>query len=322
MPERSPWTFRQRFLKRSLDLAIAVPALVVTSPIIVLAVIAARIDTGQAGIFAQQRVGMHGRLVTVYKIRTMRSSGPSTVTARDDIRVTGLGRRLRKFKIDELPQLANVVLGDMSLVGPRPDVPGFADLLADDERLVLAVRPGITGPATLQFRHEEETLASAADPEAYNREVIYPAKVAINLDLRPRVLSAPGRPISRADGTTDLPPVAARQPRRPDHHGLEQEQLMHDIKHARPVGGHLGPRKLRAHHRRHRFVRVDHGRRGCSTSDVAEVRILSRDETKQDEMRRRLSDKRLRFFLGDVRDYDSVARRRRAAPTTSSTRRR
>lgn len=177
----SPWTTRQRVLKRSLDLVIALPALAVTSPIIAVAALAAHVDTKQSGIFAQERIGMHGRLVTIYKIRTMRAGGGTTVTTLADARVTSLGRWLRTFKIDELPQLVNVVRGDMSLVGPRPDVPGFADLLTGDERLLLAVRPGITGPATLEFRHEESLLATVADPDAYNREVVYPAKVKINI---------------------------------------------------------------------------------------------------------------------------------------------
>lgn len=181
MPERVAWTSRQRTVKRSFDLLVALPALAILTPVIVGAAVAARFDTGQSGLFAQQRVGMHGHLVTVYKIRTMRGGGESTVTTGADVRVTTLGRWLRSFKIDELPQLINVVRGDMSLVGPRPDVPGFADLLTGEERVVLSVRPGITGPASLRFRHEESLLATAADPEAYNRDVVYPAKVQINM---------------------------------------------------------------------------------------------------------------------------------------------
>jgi len=182
MHEQPPWTLRQRLVKRAFDLVVAVSLLALTGPIILLATVAARLDTRQPGIFAQQRVGMHGRLFTVYKIRTMHAWGPSTVTTSADVRVTRLGRWLRTFKIDELPQLVNVVRGEMSLVGPRPDVPGFADLLRGGERVVLAVRPGITGPATLHYRHEEGLLASAADPESFNRDVVYPAKVRMNVD--------------------------------------------------------------------------------------------------------------------------------------------
>ena len=102
------------------------------------------------------------------------------LTARDDPRITGIGRWLRRFNIDEFPQLLNVLLGQMSLVGPRPDVAGFADLLEGDDRILLSIRPGITGPATLAFSNEEELLTTVGDPEKYNREIIFPAKIKIN----------------------------------------------------------------------------------------------------------------------------------------------
>jgi lipopolysaccharide/colanic/teichoic acid biosynthesis glycosyltransferase len=104
----------------------------------------------------------------------------TTVTSARDPRITRLGRFFRRTKLDELPQLINVLLGQMSFVGPRPDVPGFADQLNGADRLILAIRPGITGPATLAFRDEEVLLAAQADPERYNREVIYPEKVRLN----------------------------------------------------------------------------------------------------------------------------------------------
>jgi len=106
----------------------------------------------------------------------------TTVTRRGDPRITPLGSLLRRTKIDELPQLWNVLLGDMSFVGPRPDVPGFADILQGEEREMLSIRPGITGPATLKYRDEEELLAAQDDPEGYNRDVIWPDKVKINLN--------------------------------------------------------------------------------------------------------------------------------------------
>jgi lipopolysaccharide/colanic/teichoic acid biosynthesis glycosyltransferase len=104
----------------------------------------------------------------------------STVTTASDQRVTRVGRMMRRAKIDELPQLYNVLLGQMSFVGPRPDVPGFADKLAGEDRVILTMRPGITGPATLKYRNEEEILASVDDPETYNRDVIFPDKVRLN----------------------------------------------------------------------------------------------------------------------------------------------
>ena len=128
-------------------------------------------------------MGRGGVTFTVYKLRTMRGgrTGP-VVTVRGDSRITPIGRRLRKLKIDELPQLWNVLKGDMSLVGPRPDVPGYMDQLEGDERLLWQLRPGIIGPATLKYRNEEELLAMAADPQHLNDMVIWPDKVRINLE--------------------------------------------------------------------------------------------------------------------------------------------
>ncbi len=150
--------------------------------IIALAFIAASIETKQNGFFIQKRLGRFGRSFNVIKIRTMRSvKGMDTVvTTSLDTRITPLGRFFRQTKIDELPQLINILRGDMSFVGPRPDVPGFADRLVGEDRIVLAVRPGITGPATLKYRKEEELLAQQEDPEQYNAKVIFPDKVRIN----------------------------------------------------------------------------------------------------------------------------------------------
>ena len=167
--------------KRTFDVIFSAAGLGLTIWLIALAWIAATIDTRENGFFTQRRVGYGGRQFTILKIRTMRSSNSaSSVTVSGDSRVTGLGRIWRKLKIDELPQLLNVLIGQMSFVGPRPDVPGFADALTGNDRIVLTVRPGITGPATIKYRNEEELLASAADPEDYNREVIFPDKVKIN----------------------------------------------------------------------------------------------------------------------------------------------
>lgn len=173
---------RQRVVKRAFDLILGGIGFVLTLPIVAVATVLASRDTGASGIFCQERVGRYGEVFEVRKIRTMRVSDhqTTTVTASHDARITALGAKLRKFKIDELPQLLNVLRGEMSLVGPRPDVRGFADELTGEDRVVLSVRPGITGMASLAFRHEEELLARAADPEAYNREVIWPEKVRLN----------------------------------------------------------------------------------------------------------------------------------------------
>lgn len=170
--------------KRLFDLTLSATGLVLAGWLILLAWLAASIDTRSNGFFTQKRVGRQGRVFTVVKIKTMRpdASLTTTVTQSGDPRITSLGRFFRKTKIDELPQLWNVLLGQMSFVGPRPDVPGFADRLEGEERLMLSIRPGITGPATLKYKEEESLLAAADDPEAYNREVIWPDKVRINLD--------------------------------------------------------------------------------------------------------------------------------------------
>lgn len=170
-----------RILKRSFDFCSALLGLVFLWPLVLICAVLAARDTGASGIFRQTRVGRNAREFTVYKIRTMKNLAGTSVTTANDSRITELGTTLRKYKLDELPQLWNVLIGDMSLVGPRPDVPGYADTLADDQRELLALRPGITGPATLKYRDEETLLSEQRDPENYNRHVIWPDKVAINL---------------------------------------------------------------------------------------------------------------------------------------------
>jgi len=172
----------QAALKRGFDIVGAAVGLLLTFWLIALAWLLATLDTRQNGFFTQQRVGRNGKLFRVVKIRTMRPSRThtTTVTTGHDPRITPLGRFFRRAKIDELPQLFNVLVGQMSFVGPRPDVPGFADALEGRDRLILTVRPGITGPATLKYRDEEVLLESVDDPERYNREVIFPDKVRLN----------------------------------------------------------------------------------------------------------------------------------------------
>ncbi|HZJ47795.1 MAG TPA: sugar transferase [Acidimicrobiia bacterium] len=181
MPEGG-LTTRQAALKRVFDLVVASAGIVATWPVMLLTTVLATVDTRRWGIFTQLRVGRNGELFEVMKVRTMRTSPTvsTTVTAKGDARITRLGGVLRSLKLDELPQLINVVRGEMSLVGPRPDVPGFADRLEGEDRVILSVRPGITGPAALAYRREEEMLAAVDDPERYNREVIWPDKVRIS----------------------------------------------------------------------------------------------------------------------------------------------
>ena len=164
-----------------MDILFSFAALLLLLAPILLLICLATLSTRQSGIYRQWRVGQQSRLFRIYKIRTMKGQEDgSAITLPDDPRITKFGRFLRKYDLDELPQLVNVLLGDMSLVGPRPDVPGYADSLVGEDRLVLEVKPGITGPATLKYRREEEMLGRQKDPIAFNDEVLWKDKVRIN----------------------------------------------------------------------------------------------------------------------------------------------
>lgn len=174
-------TVTDRIIKRTFDVTLSALGLVVFWPVIALCWLIARKDTDASGFFWQERIGKGGEPFMVVKIRTMRGSGGSTITAASDARITPWGARFRRWKLDELPQLWNVLKGEMSFVGPRPDVAGYLDRLEGEERRLLVLRPGITGPATLKYRDEETILAGVSDPTAYNDTVIWPDKVAVNL---------------------------------------------------------------------------------------------------------------------------------------------
>jgi len=175
-------TFYGRFGKRIFDLIIAVPCLVLLLFPMAMIAVAVLIFSGPPVLFTQERIGRSGGRFRILKFRSMTrdASAGSSVTISGDIRITKIGKVLRKWKLDELPQLWNVIRGDMSLVGPRADVPSFMDRLRDEDRRILRLRPGLTGPAALAYRNEEELLASQADPEKYNAEVLFPDKVHIN----------------------------------------------------------------------------------------------------------------------------------------------
>lgn len=172
----------ERVKKRVFDLLLSIIGIALTWWIMLLAWIIATIGTRSNGLFVQERVGKKGKLFQVFKIKTMRSIPgiDTTVTRSGDVRITTSGAFFRKTKIDELPQLFNVLFGTMSFVGARPDVPGFADTLEGDDRVILELAPGITGPSSLKYKDEEELLSKQQDPESYNREVIWPDKVSIN----------------------------------------------------------------------------------------------------------------------------------------------
>ena len=136
-------------------------------------------------LFKQERVGRYGKIFYIYKIRTMKASSDNKnmfVTTANDDRILPFGKWLRRTKLDEIVELVNVLKGDMSFVGPRPDVKGYADKLEGEDRKILELRPGITGPASLKYINEEEILAKVDNPQQYNDEVIFPDKVKINLD--------------------------------------------------------------------------------------------------------------------------------------------
>jgi lipopolysaccharide/colanic/teichoic acid biosynthesis glycosyltransferase len=172
----------ERFIKRSFDLIVSFIGLMLLWPAMLITAIIVKLTSGGEAFFRQKRVGRYGKIFEFYKFRTMhtRKSSSSSVTVLGDSRVTPFGTFLRGWKLDELPQLWNVLKGEMSFVGPRPDVQGYADQLKGYDRIILTLRPGITGPATLKYKNEEELLASQSNPERYNQEVIFPDKVRIN----------------------------------------------------------------------------------------------------------------------------------------------
>ncbi len=175
-------TNTDRIIKRLFDFIFSSIGIILTAWLIILSAIIARLDTKLSGVFKQKRVGQNGKIFEVYKIRSMKNlEGFTTTVSTDrDPRITKVGRFWRKSKIDELPQLLNVLIGNMSFVGPRPDVPGFADKLEGDDKIILSIKPGITGPASIYFKNEEAILAKQEDPKKYNREVIWPKKIEIN----------------------------------------------------------------------------------------------------------------------------------------------
>lgn len=173
-----------QFSKRLFDLTAAFFGLILfLFPMSVIALVV-WVTSGLPILFIQPRIGRYGKIFYIKKFRTMnvRSVVDSSITISDDPRVTYIGRYLRRWKLDELPQLWNVFIGEMSLVGPRPDVPGYADKLQGSDRRLLLLRPGITGPATLAYKNEEEILAKVSNPIQYSDQVIYPDKVRINLE--------------------------------------------------------------------------------------------------------------------------------------------
>lgn len=192
-------------LKFVFDKVVSLVGLIVLSPLLLIVALLIKWKMPGPILFCQQRVGRYGRIFTVYKFRTMtvkaeasvasRNSEATSIASQEQNRITPLGEKLRRYKLDELPELWNVLKGDMSFVGPRPDVPGYADQLQGEDREVLLLRPGITGPASLKYRNEEDILEAVDEAlqkgrsglpigittvQEYNDNVIYPDKVRLN----------------------------------------------------------------------------------------------------------------------------------------------
>lgn len=181
-------------MKRLFDIAASGAALLLGWPLLLVVALVVRLDTPGPVLFRQVRVGRGGRPFEILKFRTMThrpAAQGSEITVHRDPRITRSGAILRQWKLDELPQLLNVLLGDMSIVGPRPEVPRYVALYPPRERdLVLSVRPGITDPASIKYRSEADMLAGAPDPERMYREVILPDKLALAADYARNVTLA------------------------------------------------------------------------------------------------------------------------------------
>ncbi|MCS3531777.1 sugar transferase [Chryseobacterium sp. JUb7] len=162
-----------RFWKVIFDCLLSIFLIVPLLPLLILLFIITSLDTRSNGIFCQKRVGQNGRLFIIYKLKTIDPQKEKS---------SSIGLVLRKYKLDELPQLLNIIKGDMSFVGPRPDIEGYYDRLAGNDRRVLQLKPGLTSEASIKYSNEDFLLKSQKDPLTYNDEVIFPDKVKMNLN--------------------------------------------------------------------------------------------------------------------------------------------
>ncbi|WP_423776700.1 sugar transferase [Chryseobacterium indoltheticum] len=167
MKKKYPWW------KAIMDFTLGFIGIVSLLPVFFILMIIASFDTGFPGIFMQQRIGRFGKTFIIYKFRTYHTT---TFTK------SSIGRWMRKTKLDELPQLFNILKGDMSLVGPRPDIAGYYDVIQGEERLILELKPGLTSEAGIKYRNEEEILKQQKDPLLYNDRILFPEKVKMNLN--------------------------------------------------------------------------------------------------------------------------------------------
>ena len=171
-------------IKRLFDIIFSFVGIVFLFPVFIIVSILIKIDSSGPVFFIQERVGLNGNFFQIIKFRSMKTNHNNslTVTLENDKRITRIGKKIRKYKIDEIPELINVFIGDMSFVGPRPDVPGYADLLKGESRNILKLRPGITSRASIKYANEEMILLNEDDPIAYNNNIIFPDKVKLNLN--------------------------------------------------------------------------------------------------------------------------------------------
>lgn len=175
-------TAKQKLFKRAFDVFFAFIGLVISFLPQVILVVLSSISTKSLGLFSQERVGQFGKIFKLFKIKSMKdvSESESSIAISENKRITNFGKFLRKSKLDELPQLWNVFIGNMSVVGPRPDVKGYADELSEEDKIILSVKPGLTGLATLKFFDEEKLFENQIDIKKYNDEVVWKEKVKLN----------------------------------------------------------------------------------------------------------------------------------------------
>ena len=171
-------------MKVIFDYVMAICGVIFLAPLLVIVAILIKLTSKGDVFYTQGRIGRYGKTFTIIKFRSMTADhgDSNTVTVGGDMRITKFGAFMRKYKLDELPELLNILKGDMSFVGPRPDIPGYADNLKGEDRKILNLRPGITGVASLKYANEEKILSAQKDPVKFHDEVIYPEKVKLNLD--------------------------------------------------------------------------------------------------------------------------------------------
>ena len=170
-------------LKRIFDVIASFFGLLILSPFLLVAGLLVKFSSEGPVLFTQERIGRHGIPFTIYKFRTMFiDHGGSSVSVRGEKRITPIGAILRRFKIDEFPELWNILIGDMSFVGPRPDMPEYIARLQGEQREMLSLRPGLTSPASIKYAREEELLSMVPDPQKHFDEVIWPDKMRMNME--------------------------------------------------------------------------------------------------------------------------------------------